>query len=197
MFPNSVGLIPFAMLFLLHTTWLEIVHFLILGPSILFAANSQAPPQFPYLDMVRLSLFRTLRLFFISWLMGQFAFSKTKFLLLIYVLCQTWFFPLTVTFSLSSGCITELLLMGRSLKLLVLGSVTSWWRSILTPLSGNMDMSYFSSISSLNLYLPFLSVLLYSHPSVIWGVLLFNHSVTSILQTIQGRYWPKCISLRY
>lgn len=167
MFPNSVYLILFAMLFLLHITWLEIVYFLILGPSILFTANSQSPPQFLYRDMVCLSLFQTLRLFFISWLIGQFAFSETKFLLLIYFLCQIWFFPLTVSFSLSSGCIIELLLRERCLKLLVLGSVTSWWKSILTPLSRNMDMSYFSSISSLNLYLSFLSVLLYPHQSVI------------------------------
>lgn len=52
------------MLLWLHTISLETIFFLILRPSLLLTDNSLCPPQFPHPDMIPLSLFELLRLFF-------------------------------------------------------------------------------------------------------------------------------------
>lgn len=100
--------------FLLHTIWREIAFFLFMRSSLLFADNSQSPPQSPYPDTVPLRLFQILRFFLIHWLIGQFASDWFVMLNLV--------FPSDILFSLSSCCITATLQRERCWKV-------CWWEA--------------------------------------------------------------------
>lgn len=111
--------------FLLHTSCLQIAFFLIRRPELLFAGNSRSPPQSPYPDTVPLRLFQILRYFPIWWLIGRFASSQSKCLLLtdlFYVV-----FPSDILFSLPPCYIMAILNGERCWKVLLLGSLYFWW----------------------------------------------------------------------
>lgn len=110
---------------LFYIMWLEIAFFLLYGHYyhflIVISLHLASSSRYGFSKSVQIP-----RLFFISWLIEQFASSETKCLSLIF-LCWTLFFYLF--YFPSPLAILQYYCRGRSVWSPVSGSITSWWWS--------------------------------------------------------------------